>query len=67
MAQITKLTGYRVSLTEYEQGWGSKPWDDVYFDNADEAKAYATAYNKQHNNESSAPDWYVVANYIGEV
>lgn len=67
MPQITKPTGYRVSLTEYERGWGQKPWDDVYFDNETEAREYANAYNQKHNNKDYVPDWYVVARYEGPV
>lgn len=65
MSRITKPCGYRVSLTEYERGWGQKPWDDVYFDNETEAREYAEAYNRKHNNEKTAPDWYVLARYEG--
>jgi len=58
---------FKVILTEYERGWGQRPWDVVYFDNADEAKAYASDYNAKHNTATSVPDWYVVARYAGEV
>ncbi len=67
MAKISKPRGFRVSLTEYERGWGQKPWDDVYFDNAEEAKKYAEDYNLKHNTEKTVPDWYVIARYEGEV
>lgn len=67
MAQVTKPTAvYVVQLTEYERGWGSKPWDTVYFDNEQEAKQYAVDYNKKHNNLDYAPDWYVRADYVGQ-
>ena len=67
MAQVQKpTTVYVVEMTEYERGWGSKHWDTKYFDNAEEAKAWAIAYNKEHNTASSAPDWYVQADYVGE-
>ena len=66
MAQIEKpTTVYRVVLTEYERGWGSKPWDTLYFDNEPEARKYAADYNTEHNTATSAPDWYVVAAYAG--
>jgi hypothetical protein len=58
---------FKVQLTEYERGWGQKPWDTVYFDNEAEARKYADDYNKEHNNEPHAPDWYVVAQYEGKV
>lgn len=67
MPRIAKPRGYRVSLTEYERGWGQRPWDDVYFDNEAEARQYAIEYNLKHNNKDSVPDWYVRAEYRGPV
>jgi len=69
MARIAKpnVQAFRVTLTEYERGWGQKPWDDVYFDNEAEARKYADDYNKEHNTAASAPDWYVMARYDGPV
>ncbi len=69
MAQIQKpnVTAFKVELTENERGWGSKPWDTVYFDNEAEARQWAIDYNKKHNNLDSAPDWYVRADYAGQV
>lgn len=69
MSRIVKpnVQAFRVTLTEYERGWGSKPWDDVYFDNEAEARQYAIDYNNKHNNLDSAPDWYVRADYAGKV
>lgn len=69
MSRIAKpnVQAFRVTLTEYERGWGSKPWDDVYFDNEAEARQYAIDYNNKNNNLDSAPDWYVRADYAGKV
>ena len=69
MAQIEKpnVTAFKVQLTEYERGWGQKPWDTLYFDNEAEARQYAIDYNLKHNNLDSAPDWYVRADYAGKV
>ena len=67
MAQISRPVGYRVTLTEYERGWGGQPWDSVYFDNEAEARQYAIDYNKKYNNASSVPEWYVRADYDGPV
>jgi hypothetical protein len=69
MAQIQKpnVVAYKVQLTEYERGWGQKPWDTLYFDNEAEARQYAIDYNLKHNNLDSAPDWYVRADYAGKV
>jgi hypothetical protein len=67
MAQISIPQAYRVDLTEYERGWGSKPFDTVYFDNEQEARKYAEDYNLRHNNQDTVPDWYVRADYRGRV
>ena len=69
MPRITKpdVVAFRVELTEYERGWGHKPWDTVYFDNEAEARQWAIDYNLKHNNEPAAPDWYVRADYTGPV
>ena len=69
MARIEKpnVVAFKVELTEYERGWGQKPWDTIYFDNEAEARQYAIDYNLKHNNLSSAPDWYVRADYAGKV
>ncbi len=68
MPQVNKpTTVYKVVLTEYERGWGSKHWDTIYFDNAEEARKYALDYNIKHNSAKSTPDWYVRADYRGPV
>lgn len=69
MAQIQKpnVVAFRVELTEYERGWGQKPFDTVYFDNEAEARQWAVDYNRKHNNLDHAPDWYVRADYCGPV
>jgi hypothetical protein len=69
MAQIQKpnVVAFKVELTEYERGWGSKPWDTIYFDNEAEARQYAIEYNRKHNNLDYVPDWYVRADYAGRV
>ncbi len=69
MAQIDKpkVTAFKVQLTEYERGWGQKPWDTLYFNNEAEARQYAVDYNLKHNNEPEVPDWYVRAEYTGPV
>lgn len=58
---------YKVQLTEYERGWGQKPFGEKYFDNAEEAKEWATKYNLENNNLDYVPDWYVRADYVGKV
>lgn len=51
MAEFKFEKLYRVTVREYEQGWGSKPCPEEtkFFDNQDEAIAYAkeqTYYGK---------------------
>lgn len=68
MAKVTLgKTLYKVVFTEYERGWGAKPWDTEYYDNETEARNRALIYNREHNNLDSAPDWYVRAEYVGPV
>lgn len=69
MPRIEKpnVVAFRVELTEYERGWGSKPFDTVYFDNEAEARQWAIDYNLKHNNLKEVPDWYVRADYVGPV
>lgn len=69
MAQIQKpqVQAFKVQLTEYERGWGSKPFDTIYFDNEAEARQYAIDYNLKNNNLREAPEWYVRADYAGAV
>jgi len=67
MARIPKPTTqvYVVQFTEYERGWGQKPWNTEYYDNEQEARQRAIDYNKEHNNLNYVPDWYVRADYVG--
>jgi hypothetical protein len=65
MTQITPPKAYRVDIVEYERGWGSKIDETLYFDDEQEAKDYATNYNKKHNTAPTAPDWYMAAQYSG--
>lgn len=67
MARVNQPTAtYRVEFTEYERGWGQKPWDTEYYDNEAEARQRAIDYNTEHNNLKEAPDWYVRAEYRGK-
>lgn len=53
--------GFKVQLVEYERGWGSRIVETLYFDTEKEAKDYVTKFNAK-NTETSAPDWYMIAN-----
>ena len=57
---------FKVSVLEYERGWGSKVDEVIYFDNEPEAKEYVNKFNSR-NTEIRVPDWYMVANYNGKV
>lgn len=55
MAEV-KISGlYRVTVTEYERGWGQRtdPEDTKYFDNIEEAQKYAA-----HWEEGGSPDYF---------
>ena len=58
---------FKVEFTEYERGWGQKHLDTEYYDNEAEARQRAQDYNREHNNKSYVPDWYVRAEYMGPV
>ena len=60
-------TAYAVKFTEFERGWGSKPWNVEYYDNEEEARKRAIDYNNENNNLNYVPDWYVRADYVGRV
>jgi hypothetical protein len=58
---------YRVDIIESERGWGQKVDESIYFDNEAEARQYAIDYNRKYNNLDYVPDWYMRAEYVGEV
>lgn len=58
---------FRVDIIESERGWGSKIDETIYFDNEEEARQWVTDYNLKWNNKDYVPDWYMVAEYLGEV
>jgi hypothetical protein len=55
---------YRVDIIESERGWGQKLDEVKYFDSESSAIAFCKEYNKG-NTDTVAPDWYMVARYIG--
>lgn len=68
MAIIEKITrAFRVDIVEYERGWGSKIDETIYFDNEQEAIKYVKDYNLKWNNIDYVPDWYMIAEYKGQV
>lgn len=65
--QINKPEAYRVDIIESERGWGSKIDEIKYFDNEPEAKEFVRKYNLEYNPPGPAPDWYMIAQYVGKV
>ena len=62
MAEIKIGNVYKVEISEYERGWGSKIDEVKYFDSESSTLQFVNQYNSG-NTESSAPDWYMVAQY----
>ena len=54
------MKAYRVNLTEYEKGWGSKLFDTLYFQKEENALSYIKEYNSK-NNLNYTPDYYTRA------
>ena len=54
---------YKVNLTEYEKGWGSKVFDTLYFKKEEKALSYIKEYNAK-NNLNRTPDYYTKAELI---
>ena len=67
MPRIDITTAYRVDIIESERGWGSKIDETIYYDNEAEAKKFVKDYNRKHNSPGPAPDWYMIAEYVGRV
>lgn len=53
---------YKVTMMEFERGWGQRLIDVKYFTTESEAAAFCTEFNKD-NTEAVVPDWYMVARY----
>lgn len=67
MPRVVIKPAFRVDIVEYERGWGQKLDETLYFDNELEARDFATNYNTKYNLPGPVPDWYMVAEYRGEV
>ena len=66
MARIDRPRAFRVDLIEFERGWGSRVDDILFFDNEPEALKYVEDFNSR-NTEKTVPDWYMIAEYVGQV
>lgn len=60
---MNKMRVYKVNLTEYEKGWGSKVFDTLYFKKEENALSYINEYNSK-NNLNTTPDYYTKAELI---
>ena len=59
MAEV-RLNGlYKVTMTEYERGYGQRDMGTKFFDNEEEAKAFCAEYNR----EPGDPDCFFRAAY----
>ena len=67
MPRVELTTAFRVDIIESERGWGQKLDETIYFDNEAEARQYAIDYNNKYNTAAVAPDWYMRADYVGQV
>lgn len=66
MPEVTLGDFYKVEIIESERGWGQRIDEIKYFDSEVDAKAFVAEFNRSNNLES-APDWYMVARYLGKV
>ena len=57
-----EFSRHKVTLLEFERGWGSRVDEVIYFDTEQNAKVYAKEFNSL-NTQDTAPDWYMVAEY----
>jgi hypothetical protein len=50
---------YKVTMTEYERGYGQRPMGTRFFDSEQDAKAFVTEYNR----DPGSPDCFFRAEY----
>lgn len=58
MAELKLGTLYKVTMTEYERGWGQRDMGEKFFDNEEEAKKFCKDWS-----DFSDPDCYYRAEY----
>jgi gamma-glutamyl phosphate reductase len=44
MAEVVMRSLYKVTMTEYERGWGQREMGVKFFDNEEEAKSFCREY-----------------------
>jgi len=62
MAKIELPKLYRVTVTEYERGYGQRRLSEDYYDSEEDAKKACHEVNR-HNTSTDAPDCYIKASY----
>ena len=59
MSEVKLGTLYKVTMTEYERGWGQRPMGEKFFTTEAEARAFCEDYN----NPPGDPDCFYRASY----
>ena len=59
MSEVKLGTLYKVTMTEYERGWGQRPMGEKFFTTEAEARAFCEEYNR----DPGDPDCYYRAEY----
>ena len=59
MSEVKLGTLYKVTMTEYERGWGQRPMGEKFFTTEAEARAFCEDYNR----DPGDPDCYYRADY----
>ena len=59
MSEVKLGTLYKVTMTEYERGWGQRPMGEKFFTTEAEARAFCEDYNR----DPGDPDCYFRADY----
>ena len=66
MSEVKLGSFYKVEIIESERGWGQRTDEIKYFDTEPDALKFVEEFNRSNNLEV-APDWYMVARYLGKV
>lgn len=67
MAMVSRKFYTNVALlTEYERGWGSKPFSAKHFPTKEEAVSFVNKTNEK-NNLATVPDYYISAQFVPEM
>ena len=59
MSEVKLGSLYKVTMTEYERGWGQRPMGEKWFTTEAEARKFCEDYNR----DPGDPDCYFRASY----